>query len=558
MANTNNNPIIKLYKRFNGTAWDKIYFITSANAVYETSSRIFVNSALEKYKGVWSSEVNYSVGEIVSYISSNKTYYYVSRSSGNTNHNPSSDTEGTYWYIYDLMQPGKYNDSAQGQSICGYLSPEQAEIIQNAVSTTGSVTQNHIAVFNASNSSVVKDGPGYGTGSIANNLVQLDSSGKINILQLPDSILGSLRYKGTWNAQTGAINITDYHPIKGDYFICNTEGSRDPGALDFSEFGTDGTFEVGDRCYYTSTLYKCITSYDRDQGWISANWQQDTTKNNYEISDWAVYNGSDWDEIDNQTKVVSVNGRTGEIQTYLGTWVSGASYNTGDILLDGNNGVLYITIANVSNSTTRPSSDTTHFKSLISGAATVNDIIKHESVRRYFTSNSNPYFTRISNDKTELGTITTDISAGFNTSSPNWGVLYEYFRQTIFGMGNLSTDPEFMEGMFISDNAALKLSTKLSSYFLQAGILANDLDSFRVECYGSTRVTAECTCKINLFTKKAKEFMLLINATSQSQTPTYICDGWKNMTNRIYLTSNSTSTSELTNLSEGDVVLETV
>ena len=87
----------------------------------------------------------------------------------------------------------------------------------------------------------------------ANGIASLDSTGKVPTSQLPSSVIGSLEYKGTFNASTGAT-ITGLE--KGWYYICATKGSKNPDA----SAGPSGGYDVGD---------------------------------------WAVYNGTSWDKIDN-------------------------------------------------------------------------------------------------------------------------------------------------------------------------------------------------------------------------------------------------------------------
>lgn len=89
---------------------------------------------------------------------------------------------------------------------------------------------------------------------IANGVATLDSNGKITTSQIPDSVLGQLKYKGVWNFT--------YMPTatqKGQYWICSVSG------------------------------------------------------NGYEVGDWAVYNGNTFDKIDNTDAVSSVAGMTGNV-----------------------------------------------------------------------------------------------------------------------------------------------------------------------------------------------------------------------------------------------------
>ena len=114
-----------------------------------------------------------------------------------------------------------------------------------------------------------------------NNLIE---NNKINIAYIPDSVLGQLEYQGTFNASTAVTK----DKTKGHYYICAIEGDYNPD-------GTEG--------------------------------------NTYAVGDWAVYNGSSWDKVDNTDAVTMVNGQKGAVKTYKGAYDSGKIYNQGDIVL---------------------------------------------------------------------------------------------------------------------------------------------------------------------------------------------------------------------------------
>ena len=83
----------------------------------------------------------------------------------------------------------------------------------------------------------------------------LDVNNKIPLSEIPDSILGQLKYMGVWNFSSGL-------PIgaqKGNYWIASVSG------------------------------------------------------NGYEVGDWAVFNGTNFDKVDNTDAVSSVAGRTGNV-----------------------------------------------------------------------------------------------------------------------------------------------------------------------------------------------------------------------------------------------------
>lgn len=104
------------------------------------------------------------------------------------------------------------------------------------------------------------------TGTSSGNVPILDSNGKLSTSVIPDAVIGQMEYKGTFNASTGST-LTGLE--KGWYYICSTAGSKNP----------DGT----------------------------------SASSAYAVGDWAVYNGTSWDKIDNTDSVSSVNGKTGAV-----------------------------------------------------------------------------------------------------------------------------------------------------------------------------------------------------------------------------------------------------
>lgn len=115
----------------------------------------------------------------------------------------------------------------------------------------------------------------------------LDSNDKIKEIWLPDTILGQLSYKGTWNPAVAGTA----EPDTGDYYIAEGTGRYWP----------DG-----------SSLDASITDFL--------------------TGDWAVYNGTSWNKIDNTDAVTMVNGQIGSVKTYKGNWTANTQYFQGDIV----------------------------------------------------------------------------------------------------------------------------------------------------------------------------------------------------------------------------------
>jgi hypothetical protein len=100
----------------------------------------------------------------------------------------------------------------------------------------------------------------------ANGLATLDGSGKVPTAQLPAALVGAMDYQGTWNANTNSPALASGTGTKGFYYKVSVAG--------------------------TTTLDGI---------------------NDWQIGDWAVFNGTTWDKIDNTDLVSSVAGLVGAI-----------------------------------------------------------------------------------------------------------------------------------------------------------------------------------------------------------------------------------------------------
>jgi len=109
----------------------------------------------------------------------------------------------------------------------------------------------------------------------ANGYVPLGADSKIATSFLPDTVLGSVDYKGVWDANTNTPDLTLISPTKGDYYVVSVSGA---------------------------------TSLDGITDWM--------------IGDWAIFNGTDWDKVDNTDQVVSVFGRQGAVSALSGDYTA--------------------------------------------------------------------------------------------------------------------------------------------------------------------------------------------------------------------------------------------
>lgn len=140
-------------------------------------------------------------------------------------------------------------------------------VVQGAASST----EGHFASFSDNSGKDIADS-GYSASSFvlqtevgaANGVASLDGSGKVPLTQIP--ALGDLNYQGTWNASTNSPTLTSSTGTKGYYYVVSVAGS---------------------------------TNLDGITDW--------------QVGDWAVFNGSVWQKIDNTDAVTSVNGQTGTV-----------------------------------------------------------------------------------------------------------------------------------------------------------------------------------------------------------------------------------------------------
>jgi hypothetical protein len=140
-----------------------------------------------------------------------------------------------------------------------------------ATTLTGYVKGTGTTPMTASATIPNTDITGLGTASTkdagaANGVATLDAGGKVPVSELPAAVLGALSYQGTWDASTNTPTLTSSVGTKGYYYVVSVAGNTNlNGIID----------------------------------WL--------------VGDWAVFNGSIWQKVDNTETVTSVNGQTGAV-----------------------------------------------------------------------------------------------------------------------------------------------------------------------------------------------------------------------------------------------------
>jgi hypothetical protein len=124
----------------------------------------------------------------------------------------------------------------------------------------------------------------------ANGVATLDAGGKVPVSELPAAVLGALSYQGTWDASTNSPTLTSSVGTKGYYYVVSVAGNTNLNGI------TD---------------------------WL--------------VGDWAVYNGTVWQKVDNTETVTSVNGQTGAVSITLTNLGAGsiATQNANAVAITG-------------------------------------------------------------------------------------------------------------------------------------------------------------------------------------------------------------------------------
>jgi hypothetical protein len=140
-----------------------------------------------------------------------------------------------------------------------------------ATTLTGYVKGAGTTALTASSTIPNTDITGLGTASTkdagaALGVATLDAGGKVPVSELPAAVLGALSYQGTWNASTNTPTLTSSTGTKGYYYVVSVAGN---------------------------------TNLDGITDWL--------------VGDWAVYNGTVWQKVDNTETVTSVNGQVGAV-----------------------------------------------------------------------------------------------------------------------------------------------------------------------------------------------------------------------------------------------------
>lgn len=229
-----------------------------------------------------------------------------------------------------------------------------------ATTLTGYVKGAGTTALTASSTIPNTDITGLGTASTkdagaANGVATLDAGGKVPVSELPAAVLGALSYQGTWNASTNTPTLTSSTGTKGYYYVVSVAGNTNLNGI------TD---------------------------WL--------------VGDWAVYNGTVWQKVDNTETVTSVNGQVGAVVLTAsdvgaqpaGTYVTSVSATSPVTSSGGTTPTIAMPAANGTTNGYLTSTDWTTFSTISSGgvvgpaSATDNAITRFDGTTGKLVQNS--------------------------------------------------------------------------------------------------------------------------------------------------------------------------
>ena len=229
-----------------------------------------------------------------------------------------------------------------------------------ATTLTGYVKGAGTTALTASSTIPNTDITGLGTASTKDagsplGVATLDAGGKVPVSELPAAVLGALSYQGTWNASTNTPTLTSSTGTKGYYYVVSVAGN---------------------------------TNLDGITDWL--------------VGDWAVYNGTVWQKVDNTETVTSVNGQVGAVVLTAsdvgaqpaGTYVTSVSATSPVTSSGGTTPTIAMPAANGTTNGYLTSTDWTTFSTISSGgvvgpaSATDNAITRFDGTTGKLVQNS--------------------------------------------------------------------------------------------------------------------------------------------------------------------------
>lgn len=263
-----------------------------------------------------------------------------------------------------------------------------------ATTLTGYVKGTGTTAMTASSTIPNTDITGLGTASTrdagsANGVATLDAGGKVPVSELPAAVLGALSYQGTWDASTNTPTLTSSVGTKGYYYVVSVAGS---------------------------------TNLDGITNWV--------------VGDWAVYNGTVWQKVDNTDAVTSVNGQVGTVVLTAsdvgaqpaGTYVTSVGATSPVTSSGGTTPTIAMPAANGTTNGYLTSTDWTTFSTISSGgvvgpaSATDNAITRFDGTTGKLVQNSTVTLDDNGNviNANSIGLDTTPVTAPATVGTMSW------------------------------------------------------------------------------------------------------------------------------------------
>lgn len=366
-----------------------------------------------------------------------------------------------------------------------------------------------------------------------------------------NSLVGGVIYKGVWNAATNTPTLTSSVGVQGNYYIVNVAGN---------------------------TNLNGITDWN--------------------VGDWAIFNGSTWNKVDNTDAVTSVNGQTGAVSLttdnipegstnlyYLNSRARAAlsfaagsgAYNstTGVITIPTNtnqltNGAAFITLGSLSASSPLSYNNLTGAFSIQVANGTQDGYLSSTDWNTF--NSKQPFLNGTGLVKSTAGTITyiTDNSGNWNTAYDNMIVSAAVTGTSTKTLTLTQQDAGTITASW-TDNGLTSVGVSMPSAFSVANSPLTSNGTIAVTGAGTSLQYIDGTGALQTFPTIANEAATLVTevynetgATLTKGTVVYINGGHGNLptVTKALATSDATSAqtygviqTDITNMNNGHVVV---
>jgi hypothetical protein len=250
----------------------------------------------------------------------------------------------------------------------------------------------------------------------------LDSATKVPISQIPDSVIGALSYQGTWDAATNTPTLTSSVGTKGYYYVVSVAGS---------------------------------TNLNGTTDWL--------------VGDWAVYNGTIWQKIDNTDSVTSVNTLTGAVVLTTTNIAEGTNLYYTDArsraALSAGTGISYNSTTGVITSTVVPGTGDV----VGPASATDNAVARFDTTTGKLLQNS---VTTIDDTGNASGILSQQFSNGSAVTLAAGKMWYDGTTGTFnAGMGGGNITQQIGEELFVYGKASAAITDSPLQIIYQTGVV---------------------------------------------------------------------------------------